>query len=380
MPWTISCPPAPQVVHHRKRRTARFNRLLRFRFSDLWRARHRGCSFITDSEEGHTMLMVLLRVRTTAESAMESAPWLSERALKALRKAGRKIPWSRIGDLLKLTDKERTAHKLWYWAPIDLPWEEVRRRQRRRTMEKERERRRKQRAKHRELRDMLSNSNDRKDAIIRMLAGADAPPARRGIQPPPPTPPSGSAWIGGWTAVSALVERAQTIAAFRRPDGWSVRRDSLRRLVHRTLRRLQEQGEIEIEMGWGKRGQVAFARLRAPRADASADGRSVGDTGEWAPHADGFCHRDSVTGDAKGETADRSTASTEKRASEGASAWVIDPADALRDAPAAPASSATQGGVAAASEHSVRTERKGLSEGELDALSSLSPAASERMH
>ena len=32
----------------------------------------RGCSFISDDDEGRTMLKVLLRVRTTAESAGES--------------------------------------------------------------------------------------------------------------------------------------------------------------------------------------------------------------------------------------------------------------------------------------------------------------------
>jgi hypothetical protein len=30
---------------------------------------------------------------------MESAPWLTERELKALRRAGRKIPWGQIGEL-----------------------------------------------------------------------------------------------------------------------------------------------------------------------------------------------------------------------------------------------------------------------------------------
>ena len=167
-----------------------------------------------------------------------------------------KIPWGQIGKLLKLTDEERTAHKLWYWPPIDVPWEEVRRRQRQHTTDLNRARQRKKRAKERKLRDMLSNSNDRKDAILRMLAGADAPP--RGWQPPGPSPPSGN----GWTAVPALVKRAETIRAFRGPCGWSVKTGgSLRRLVHRTLRRLQEQGEIEIEMGVGVHGLVAFARL-----------------------------------------------------------------------------------------------------------------------
>jgi hypothetical protein len=343
---SISFTPSPQVVRWRKERTARVNRLLRFRFSDLWRARHGGCSFISDDDEGRTMLMVLLRVRTTAESAMESAPWLSERELKALRKAGRKMPWNKIGELLKLTDAERTAHKLWYWPPIDVPWEEVRRRQSQRNTEKERERKRKQRAKEREARDMLNHTRGRPLAILLMLGGADAPPPRpRGITlPPPPTfPPTPD----GWTAVSALVKRAETVRAFRRPDGWSVSRDSLRVLVHRTLEQMRDDGMIDTKIVKGVHGDVCLVRLV-----------DVNMTAEMAPHADAFCYRNSVTGVVEAETVGRPTASAEKAASEAASGSVIGRADARRYVPEARARSAPNGNGKSNGEHVARRERR----------------------
>ena len=294
MPSSIPFTPSPQVVQWRKESVARVNKHLRNKFSGLWRARHDGCCFISDDAEGRLMLMLLLRVRTTAESVMETAPWLTETELAALRKASRKIPWNEIGALLKLTNAERVRHKIWIWPPVDMTAAEVRTWQGQRNTKKNRERQRKKRAKQKEARDMLSNSNDRKDAILMMLAGADAPPPRRGCRPlPQARSPSGD----GWTAVPALVERAKTIAAFGGPYQLSVKHRSLRPLVHRTLRRLQEQGEIEIAMGVGTRGPVAFARLRGGNRDA-------------------FCHRNSVTGTDEAENADLSMASTEKPASE----------------------------------------------------------------
>ena len=84
--------------------------------------------------------------------------------------------------------------------------------------------------------------------------------------------------------------------------------------MHRTLRRLQEQGEIEIEMGVGMHGLVAFARL-------------------LGGHRDAFCHRDSVTPNVEAETVDRPTASAENPGSQAASRLVIGRADAHRHAP-----------------------------------------------
>jgi hypothetical protein len=265
MSVSIPFTPSPQWLRDRKEQTARFNRLLRFKFSDMWRARHRGCSFISDDDEGRLMLMLLLRFRTTTESAMEMAPWLkSEREVKALRKAGHKLEWRKIGELLKLTYAERRAHKLYHWLPVDVPPEEVRRRQSQRNKEKDRERKRKARAKNKEEHDMMNNGNDRKEAIIRMLVGADAPPPRSRRMKGPTWRPNGN----GWTDVPTMVERAKTIEAFRRPDGRSSKPGSLRKTMHLMLERLEADGEIEIEMGVGMRGPVKFARLRVPHADA----------------------------------------------------------------------------------------------------------------
>jgi hypothetical protein len=58
MALSIPFTPSPQVIRWRKERAARVKRLLRFRFSDLWRAKARRMSFISDDDEGRTMLMV----------------------------------------------------------------------------------------------------------------------------------------------------------------------------------------------------------------------------------------------------------------------------------------------------------------------------------
>ena len=248
---------SPQAILARKEKTAGFNRLLRFRFSGLWRERHGGCSFISDDEEGRTMLKVLLRVGTTEESAIESAPWLTKRELKALQKAGRKIPWGQIGEVLKLTYIERSTHKLFYWMPIDVAPKEVRRRQAQRNREMAHERQRKRRAKNKALREMVDNCDTREHAIVRMLAGEMAAiyERRRGVIPPP--------WLmmrpDGWTPVSALVKRAKTVRAFRRPDGFPLH--GLRKVVHRALDQLEADGEIETKTVPGARGQVRLVHL-----------------------------------------------------------------------------------------------------------------------
>jgi hypothetical protein len=297
MALSIPITPSAQWLRERKERTARLNKQLRRRFSALWRERLGGCSFLPNDEEGRMMLMVLLRVGTTTESAMENAPWLTEREFKALRKAARKIPWKQIGELIKLTYAERMAHKLYYWLPIDMSPEEARRRQEQRDRENDRKRKAKTRAENKELRDMLSKSNDRKDAIKRMLAGLDAPPSRQGCMPPGPCPPSGS----GWVASPVMVKRAKTVDAFRRPDGRPLRNP--RDAVHCALEQLEADGEIEIGMGVGKRGPVVFARLRGGQADV-------------------FCDRRSVGGVVEVESVDTSTGSTENQASETVSGLV----------------------------------------------------------
>jgi hypothetical protein len=240
-------------AEQRKKRTANLNRQLRYRLSDLWRDRHRGCSFISDDDEGRLMLMLLLRTGTTTESAMESARWVTdERELKALRKAAGKIPWQQIGELLKLTYAERMKHKLWQWMPVDVPPEEVRRRQKQRNKDMACERQRKQRAKNKKLREMISNNTDRRDAIKAILLGSEARP--RGF-----IPPELLVLPGGWTHASALIERAKTVRAFRRPDGRPLR--NLRDAIHGTLKQLKADRVIETKTVPGVRGNVLLARL-----------------------------------------------------------------------------------------------------------------------
>jgi hypothetical protein len=297
---------SPQAVREReklrKERTARLNKELRRRLSNLWKARYGGCSFLPDNEEGRTMLMVMLRVGTTTESAMEMAPWLTTEAeVKAKRKAASKIPWNEIGKLIKLTYAERMAHELYCWMPIDVTPEEVRERQKERTRQKNREWKRKDRAKKRRMHDMLSNTNDRKDAILRMLAGADAP--RPGIHKP------GERLDGDWTVVSALVKRAETVRAFRRPDGRALR--NLRDAVHCTLELLKQDGMVETETRPGMRGQVCFVRLIDVWKEALLEQMEAVKPADGAPHQDVFCDRRSVGGVVEAESADNSVGSAE---------------------------------------------------------------------
>jgi hypothetical protein len=325
MALSIPITPSAQWLQERKERTARLNRLLRTLLSNLWKERHGGCSFVSNDEEGRMMLMVLLRVGTTTESAMENAPWLTEAELKALRKAARKIPWKQIGKVIKLTYAERMAHKLFQWMPVDVSPEEVQRRQKQRDRENDRKRKAKKRAKNKELRDMLSKSNDRKSAIVRMLAGLDAP--RPGILPP------GERLNGDWTVVSALVKRAETVRAFRRPDGRPLR--NLRDAVHCTVEQLKQDGMVETEMWPGVRGQVCFVRLIDVWKEALLEQMEAVKPADGAPHPDAFCDRRSVGGVAEVESVDTSTGSTENRASETVSRLVSTEPDAEKRCPEA---------------------------------------------
>jgi hypothetical protein len=247
------------------------------------------------------MLRWLLRVRTTKESAMDSAPWLTECEFEVLRKAASKMDWSQFGEEVKLTDAERTEHKLWYWPPIDVPWEQVRDRQSRLNKENDRKRSSDKRAKNKALREALNNSDDREDAIIQILMGADAPP--RGIILPPICPTS-----DGWFLVSVLVNRTEIIRAFRLPKnecgppmGFQVKRDSLRALVHRTLKRMRDDGLVEIKKVKSARGgNVCLVRISRQIGQRKTEKRA----------------RNRVTPAAKAKTFDQSTASTAKPASE----------------------------------------------------------------
>jgi hypothetical protein len=228
---------------------------------------------------------------------MDSAPWLTECEFEVLRKAASKLDWSQFGEEAKLTDAERTKHKLWYWPPIDMPWEQVRDRQRRRNKENDRKRSSDKREKDKALREALNNSNDRKDALERILMGADAPP------PPGIVPPDRLIFPQGWTAVSAIIKRVVTVRAFRLPDGRPVSSRSLPVLVHLTLKRMRDDdGRIEIKTVKSARGgNVCLVRLTPRQIGQRKTGKRT---------------HNRIMPPAKAKTFDQSTASTAKPASE----------------------------------------------------------------
>ena len=98
----------------------------------------------------------------------------------------------------------------------------------------------------------MTNTPSRAEAILRILA-----------DPPRKTVPGGGNMtmpkyiFSGWVPVWALVEQSIDCAAFRR-----LGHDSVRRLVHRTLDRLEKDGLVKTEVWRGdERGPVRFARM-----------------------------------------------------------------------------------------------------------------------
>ena len=77
--------------------------------------------FTPDNDDGRAMLTVLMRFGLSAESARMVAPWLEPNELTRLQRAARRLRWEQIGARIKLTEQERTAHKLWQFRPHDVP-------------------------------------------------------------------------------------------------------------------------------------------------------------------------------------------------------------------------------------------------------------------
>jgi hypothetical protein len=318
--------PSTEQAEKRKQKTAIVNRLLRWRFTDLWQARHGGCSFINADEEGCLMIMTLLRFGTTDDSIKESAPWLTDdRKIAALRRGGHEIPWREFGKRHKLTYADCERHGLWYWLPIDKTPKEFAELKRERKKNVAAERQRKQRDKKKALREMIDNSDSRRAAIIRILAGemADAYAARSNAE--------------GWTTASAMVERTATVRAFCRPDGRPLR--NRRSAVHRTFQELKADGEIETKTVKGARGDECLVRL--------ADGMVMAKEGG---QRDAFCDGRSVARPTEVESVDRPRTSAEKSASDTPSRSVTVPSVTPGAFPAHPRT------LAEASSHPADTE------------------------
>jgi len=258
----------PQAVRGRKRQIAKVREIYRRLLFKLCRMRH-GNNFVPDSAEGRNLLKALLRCKLGGEAAMAAAPWLEPAELLALQRTARRLWLHDIGKLVHVTYDERQRGSLWVLRPCDVPWDEVQRQRRERSVKADRERKRKKRQEQRERREMIANTPRREDAILLMLSTTD------------------------WMPVSEMVRRARTlrrirhgelyrrgtIEAFRAFGGGAL--SSLRKLVHRTLDRLEALGSVETDLRQGTRGLERFAR----KVDL-----------EGGLRPDGFRHRDSVTG------------------------------------------------------------------------------------
>ena len=259
---------SPQAVRGRKRQIVKIHEQYRLQLFRMCKLRHRN-HFVPDSAEGRALLKALLRCKLGGEAVMHAAPWLEPGQLQALQRAARRLRLHDIGTQVHLTYAERHEGKLWLLRPCDVPWDEVQRQRRERSVKADRERKRKKRQEQRERREMIANTPRREDAILLMLSTTD------------------------WMPVSEMVRRARTlrrirhgelyrrgtIEAFRAFGGGAL--SSLRKLVHRTLDRLEALGSVETDLRQGTRGLERFAR----KVDL-----------EGGLRPDGFRHRDSVTG------------------------------------------------------------------------------------
>ena len=208
-----------------------------------------GNHFVPENDEGRAMLMAQLRCRLQDDDAKERAPWITDAELVALKRQAKKLDFKKIGELVGLKHLERWHDdvKMFSWPSCDISPEEAARFK----AERDRENARKRQARKRESIVKMRHTDKREEAVMRMLRNLPKEPLSGGLDP-----------MSGWTRVSALVKEAENCNAFRRPDGqrmWA----SLREPVHRVLRTLKANGQIEMALQPGQRGMVAYVRLAA---------------------------------------------------------------------------------------------------------------------
>jgi hypothetical protein len=223
-----------------------------------------GSTFVPNSSDGRAILLALLRCSLKDEDAMTDAPWLDRAELPKLRRKARRINWYDIGTVVKCSYDERKAGRFHILRPYDVTWEEVQRRQKENRLLKERERSRRNRLKRWEEREMMRNEVSRESAVMRLLTAV-------------------------WMPVAELVEKIeknrQQAFQYRLSDGKPLKPNGLRKLVHVALRKLEELGQIEIEMVEGPRGPVGMARKIDLHSDLENDPENL-------PAAYDFLHRE----------------------------------------------------------------------------------------
>jgi hypothetical protein len=210
----------------------------------LTRHRH-GNHFLPDNNEGRAMLVAFLSCRLKDDDAKQRAPWITDSDLENLKSEASGIELKQLGKLIGLTWDERIACRVYFLRASDITQEEANRRQ----AERNRENERKRQKEHREsMVKMRHYTSKRDDAVLRMLKMLPRIPLSAGLDP-----------LSGWTPVSALVKEARRCDAFRRPDG--RQQTNLRVPVHRVLKVLEANGQIEMTERPGPRGMVMLVRL-----------------------------------------------------------------------------------------------------------------------
>jgi hypothetical protein len=207
---------------------------------------------LPDDRHGRCMLKALLACGMTGPDAQRWAPWITADELQHMINDVDATPpqhWTaqRLGELVELTDDEREAGRLWSIHPCDIEWSAVQERAKERRRGRNRERQRKKR----EQAKMANDLDVREESLLAALGN-------------------------NWTPVSALVTKVAGGRAWRCPDGLSVSKPSLRRVVNRSLGRLVASGLIESRTEPGRTGfPTRFVRLR----DLGATRFVTGDTG-----------------------------------------------------------------------------------------------------
>jgi hypothetical protein len=166
--------------------------------------------------------IVGLRIRALKLLARKRRTPHCRHIARALAVCGSK-KWSsaRLGDLVELTDEERERWKLWPLRPCDVPWWKIQERRKERHRAADRERKRKRR----EALNMAKDLDERQESIW-----AAAPP-------------------GGWASIRELVTRVRGGRA------WGTLKDnSLRRVVRRTVDRMAAKGLVETRFKTGSNG------------------------------------------------------------------------------------------------------------------------------
>ena len=195
------------------------------------------------------MLTALLACGITGPAAQRLAPWLLPNRNSELKElidlvdaCSRSVFSSKyLGQLVELTDKERTDYKIFSLRPVDVPWSTVQARRRQRKNLYNRERNKAQRAKANATRAFTHDLDVRAEALY---AALDAK----------------------WKSLPALATLIGKADAWRMPDGRLLTGNSLRQAMKRAADKLEPE-HAESKFVKGRRGQpIRWLRRQRPSA------------------------------------------------------------------------------------------------------------------